>query len=69
MRELTETDKAAIERHLLHVINRLDKGKGVSYQELIEALVDNPWTTLLDKGKIYEPTMGTAKVVTLLTRM
>jgi len=57
----------ADEQHLLRMINRLDTGTGVTYQELVETLLDNPWTTLLDKGKIYEPNMGIVKVVTLLT--
>ena len=55
------------ERHLLRVINRLDKGKGVTYQDLIEALLDDPLNALLDKGKIYEPEISVVKVVTLLT--
>lgn len=58
---------AVNEKHLLRLLNQLDRGKGVTMTDLNDTIFWTPLTDLLDKGKIYEPTTGVFKIVTLLT--
>jgi hypothetical protein len=56
------------EQYLLRLLNRLDKGKGVTEADLDDAIFWKPLVSLLDQGKIYEPIKGVFKAVTLLTK-
>jgi len=62
--KLSELEAAAIERHLLNLIKRMDCGKGVEESDLEDKLLWTPLNSLLDKGLIYEPIMGVVKCLT-----
>lgn len=66
----TQTDSEDIEKHILKIIKQLEGNQGAAWDEIMkkctkegyeEDQIEEALTSLMDKGLIYEPILGTIK--------